>query len=95
MLTPIVLQVQRGEVYDEVFSAAQYFGDWHLVILETHCGLATLCSCLARVMGERGHADTCAKFDLANNKNPLKQCMAHMELGSVISASNIKAEPGK
>ena len=42
----------------------------------------------ARLLGQGKLAEIHAKHEVANNKNPLKQALAHMELGTLCVQEN-------
>jgi hypothetical protein len=82
------LQVQRNEAFVKLSSVSQHFADLWFEIQEDNQGLATLSSRCARLLGEQRLAEIHAKHEVANNKNPLKQALTHMELGALCVQEN-------
>ena len=78
------MQAQRAETWDDILSAQQYFPDVCLEIYEVDEGWSTMSSLCASYLDEGELAEKYAKYELANNPNPLKQIRAHIALAAVI-----------
>ena len=79
-----IVQAQRAETWEDILSAQQYFTDMNKEMFEIIEGWSTTSSLCASYLDEGELAESYAKYELANNPNPLKQIRAHIALAAVI-----------